>query len=131
MENGLNLLTEDIHLYLQDFIRNRKSRNNLLDLVCFVHIFKKTHYWHEVYCRFINEGRLSPRFRQMLWSVSDNTVLASFSNQPYLPNSLKILHELAVLPDGILNEYIASGLIHKNMSYLQARQIRYLVAGQL
>ena len=103
---------------------NCRNKNKILFLANTIAKLKQTAEWDEIYAEFLKRELLSLGYTEMLMVIATNPSLISLSYCEHLPNSYKILHELAYLDESQLTEGIKNGLIEKTMSLTTARKLR-------
>ena len=103
---------------------NCRNKNKILFLANTIAKLKQTAEWDEIYTEFLRRELLSLGYTEMLMVITTNPSLISLSYCEHLPNSYKILHELAYLDESQLTKGIEDGLIEKTMSLTTARKLR-------
>ena len=103
---------------------NCRNKNKILLLANSIAELMQTPEWDEIYSEFLRRELLSLGYTEMLMIIAKNPSMISLSFCEYLPNSYKILHELAYLNESQLIEAIQNGQIEKTMSLTTAKKLR-------
>lgn len=103
---------------------NSRNKNKILLLANTIATLKQTEEWEKIYAEFIRRELLSLGYTEMLMIIAESPSLISLSYCEYLPNSYKILHQLAHLDEAQLAEAIQSGVVEKTMSLTTARKLK-------